>query len=179
MDLSDFALIDKALNAPNRAKFAALGGGYLGVCFPLESRPCPMQLAGLLDRPGPARIDLLFRESRLYREKWERQDYRDRTITKALADTTEIYSPGHDAGQTASGYGAATGGASPNPATEAAAWPVMASEALYGLAGEFVRLVGTRHRIGPSSFAAAISCRLRKPDRPRRIRKGRGGHPLL
>jgi primase-polymerase (primpol)-like protein len=32
----------------------------------------------------PARIDALFRQSGLYREKWERPDYRERTIGKAL-----------------------------------------------------------------------------------------------
>ena len=60
--------------------------------------------------PDPARIDRLFRHSGLMREKWERQDYRDRTITKALADTTEFYSPGRGDGQGASGCGTATGG---------------------------------------------------------------------
>ena len=142
MELSDFALIDKALNAPNRAKFAALWAGDTSAyASPSEADLALCSLLAFWTGPDPARIDRLFRESRLYREKWERQDYRDRTITKALADTTEFYSPGHAAGQAASGYGAATGGASPNPATEAAAWPVMASEAFYGLAGEFVRLV--------------------------------------
>jgi putative DNA primase/helicase len=38
-----------------------------------------------------ARMDRLFRQSRLYREKWERQDYRNGTIDKAVADTTEVY----------------------------------------------------------------------------------------
>ena len=33
----------------------------------------------------PARIDALFRQSGLYRDKWERPDYRDRTIALALA----------------------------------------------------------------------------------------------
>lgn len=37
------------------------------------------------------RMDRLFRRSGLYREKWERQDYRDRTIGKAIDGTAEVY----------------------------------------------------------------------------------------
>ena len=36
-----------------------------------------------------SRIDSMFRQSGLYREKWERQDYRDTTISKAIAMTPE------------------------------------------------------------------------------------------
>jgi putative DNA primase/helicase len=40
------------------------------------------------------RIDRLFRQSGLYRDKWgERQDYRDRTINKAIAGTAGNYDP--------------------------------------------------------------------------------------
>ncbi len=41
--------------------------------------------------PEPERIDALFRQSKLYRDKWERADYRDRTIQKALEGRTEFY----------------------------------------------------------------------------------------
>jgi hypothetical protein len=37
------------------------------------------------------RIDALFRRSGLYREKWNRKDYRNRTITEALSGKTEFY----------------------------------------------------------------------------------------
>jgi putative DNA primase/helicase len=43
--------------------------------------------------PNPARIDRLFRESGLYRDKWDRQDYRDRTIAEAVAGCKAHYSP--------------------------------------------------------------------------------------
>lgn len=42
---------------------------------------------------NPDRIDALFRQSGLYRSKWERADYRVRTITRAIAHTTDIYEP--------------------------------------------------------------------------------------
>jgi putative DNA primase/helicase len=38
-----------------------------------------------------ARMDRLFRRSKLYRDKWDRKDYRDRTINAAIADTKEVY----------------------------------------------------------------------------------------
>ncbi len=39
-------------------------------------------------------LDRIFRRSGLYREKWERQDYRDRTIQRAL-NQRETYNPAH------------------------------------------------------------------------------------
>lgn len=38
-------------------------------------------------------IDRIFRKSRLYRDKWLRDDYRNETIRKAIADCTEVYTP--------------------------------------------------------------------------------------
>lgn len=38
------------------------------------------------------RIDALFRQSKLCRDKWERPDYRERTIGKALGGMTDFYS---------------------------------------------------------------------------------------
>jgi|GEM_PF-190759 len=40
-----------------------------------------------------AEIDALFRQSALYREKWEREDYRTATINKAISTCREFYSP--------------------------------------------------------------------------------------
>src|SRR5262249_16376590 len=40
-----------------------------------------------------ARIDAWYRASALSREKWERQDYRERTIQTAIDSTTEVFSP--------------------------------------------------------------------------------------
>lgn len=41
--------------------------------------------------PDPARTDALFRLSGLMREKWERSDYRDRTIERAIAGRYKFY----------------------------------------------------------------------------------------
>jgi len=50
-------------------------------------------LAWWTDR-DPERMDRLFRQSGLYREKWERSDYRDMTIKKAIAGTADGFRPG-------------------------------------------------------------------------------------
>ena len=39
------------------------------------------------------KIDDLFKQSQLYREKWDREDYKRSTIEKAIAACTETYSP--------------------------------------------------------------------------------------
>jgi predicted P-loop ATPase len=47
----------------------------------------------------PDAIDRLFRQSKLYREKWERDDYRSATINKAIQGTRGTYAPsrnGHE-----------------------------------------------------------------------------------
>lgn len=38
-------------------------------------------------------IDLVFRQSKLYREKWEREDYREKTLNKAISGTTKVFDP--------------------------------------------------------------------------------------
>ena len=40
-----------------------------------------------------AQIDRLFRQSKLYREKWEREDYQNGTIEKAIASCESFYRP--------------------------------------------------------------------------------------
>jgi hypothetical protein len=54
------------------------------------------KLAKWFDHDSVA-VDRVFRESGLYREKWERQDYRERTVSKAVAKSTvEIHLVGAD-----------------------------------------------------------------------------------
>jgi len=101
-DLSDDELLEKAKNAENGDKFQRLWIGDTSG-YPSHSE-ADLALAGLLafwtggDRH---RIDRLFRQSELYREKWDRDDYRERTIDKALAGRSDFYAPGaHDDGTT-------------------------------------------------------------------------------
>jgi putative DNA primase/helicase len=90
--LSDSEVIQKALAASNGARFSRLwNGDTSGYGSPSEA---DLALCGMLAfwTGGDAtRIDILFRQSGLYRKKWERKDYRNRTITEALSGKTEFY----------------------------------------------------------------------------------------
>jgi DNA-binding transcriptional ArsR family regulator len=105
LDLSDRELIEKASAARNGEKFSRLwAGDWEGAGYPSQSEGdlgLAMSLA-FWTGGDPERIDRLFRQSGLYREKWDRPDYREKTIGKALAQTTEFYTPGKG---TASGAG--------------------------------------------------------------------------
>lgn len=89
----DTLLIDRAHAAKNGATFARLWRGDTSGNHADDSS-ADLALCNLLAfwaGPDPARIDRLFRQSGLYRQKWERQDYRDATIGKALAGRTDYY----------------------------------------------------------------------------------------
>jgi hypothetical protein len=91
---SDRELLDRALSAKNGAKFASLWNGY---CEGYSSQSeadlalC-MELAFWTSRDA-GRMDELFHQSGLMRPKWERPDYRLRTIGKAIEMTTEVWTP--------------------------------------------------------------------------------------
>jgi hypothetical protein len=95
LDLSNAGLLDKARAARNGPLFVALyDRGDVGRYGGDDSR-ADLALCGLLafwTQGDAARIDGLFRRSALMREKWNRADYRNRTITKAVAGRTEFYS---------------------------------------------------------------------------------------
>jgi hypothetical protein len=90
--LSDSEVIQKALAASNGARFSRLwNGDTSGYGSHSEA---DLALCGMLAfwTGGDAvRIDSLFRQSGLYRKKWDRTDYRNRTITEALSGKTEFY----------------------------------------------------------------------------------------
>jgi hypothetical protein len=87
-------LIQKALAASNGTRFARLWeGDTVGYGSHSEA---DLALCGMLafwTAGDPTRVVALFRRSGLYREKWERADYRDGTITEALRGKTGFYSP--------------------------------------------------------------------------------------
>lgn len=92
--LADKDLILKAQNAKNGNKFNELWNGNVSG-YPSKSE-ADLALCSLLafwTAGDKQRIDALFRQSGLYREKWDREDYRQMTINRALLTTTEHYSP--------------------------------------------------------------------------------------
>jgi putative DNA primase/helicase len=87
--LDDSVLLERALNARNGGKLGRLLAGDLrGYPSPSEA---DLALCCLLAfwTQNAEQIDRLVRGSSLFREKWERPDYRDATITKALTETVE------------------------------------------------------------------------------------------
>jgi P4 family phage/plasmid primase-like protien len=88
----DHELIEKAKNAKNGAKFTALWDGLTdGYDSQSEADLALCCLLAFWTGGDPVAIDRLFRQSGLYREKWEREDYREKTIDAALTHTTEFY----------------------------------------------------------------------------------------
>jgi putative DNA primase/helicase len=92
VDLDDAEILLKAFNDD---KFRSLFFGDMGAYGDDHSRAdqafCNM--LAFWTGKDPERMDRLFRMSKLYRQKWERRDYRDKTIQKAIADTQNVYSP--------------------------------------------------------------------------------------
>ena len=93
---SDEDLIQKAKAAANGRKFSQLwSGDWQAAGFPSQSEADQALCNHLAFWTGndAGRLDALFRQSGLYRGKWDRADYRGATIQKAIAQTPETYSP--------------------------------------------------------------------------------------
>ena len=92
---SDDELIALAQHAANGAKFSRLWNGDTSLHGGDDS-VADLALCTMLafwTQCDDERIDRLFRRSKLYRRKWERRDYRKRTISRAVAATGETYQP--------------------------------------------------------------------------------------
>lgn len=86
---TDDELLDKAKGARNGEKFTGLFEGDIDAHEgdDRSANAADLALCRLLafwTGPDPERIDRLFRRSGLRRDKWERKDYRNRTIAKAI-----------------------------------------------------------------------------------------------
>jgi RecA-family ATPase len=90
--LSDTEVVEKASASRTGGKFSRLWAG--DVTDHGSHSEADLALCGMLAfwTGGDAtRIESLFRQSGLYRKKWDRPDYRNRTITEALSGKTEFY----------------------------------------------------------------------------------------
>lgn len=89
--MEDQAIIDKASRAKNGSKFTALySGDWSGYNSQSEADLALCNLLAFYTQ-DEAQIERIFAGSGLYREKWERGDYREQTINKALQATTAQY----------------------------------------------------------------------------------------
>jgi hypothetical protein len=92
--LLDEQIIERARSAANGAKFMRVWAGDTSEYGGDDSAADLALLAFLAFwTQDSTQLDRLFRRSGLYREKWERADYRERTITQSL-NRGEIYAPG-------------------------------------------------------------------------------------
>lgn len=92
-NLSDDEIITRAERAKNGATFSRLfHGDWSG--YPSQSEADSALCFSLAFwTQDPQQIDRIFRRSGLHRGKWDREDYRNRTIGQAIARTRETYSP--------------------------------------------------------------------------------------
>jgi len=95
IDLGDRELLDRAFGARNGNDFHKLYDGHWEGDYPSQSEAdlafcC---IAAYWTGRDPERINSWLRSSGLYREKWDRADYRERTIAKAIETTREVYNP--------------------------------------------------------------------------------------
>ncbi len=95
LDLDDATLLARARTATNGAKFAQLfdRGGWREAGFSSQSEG-DLALCGTLafwTGRDQGRMDRLFRQSGLYRSKWDRPDYRAKTLDRAVAECKEVF----------------------------------------------------------------------------------------
>lgn len=115
LNLSDQELIDKAHAAPaNGAQFSRLwAGDHDGDHSAADQALC--NLLAFWTGKDPDRMDRLFRQSGLYRDKWDRDSYRESTIQRSISGVRNVYDPSQsqayqDAQQAVSGVvGMSTG----------------------------------------------------------------------
>ncbi|SFT10331.1 hypothetical protein SAMN04488556_0151 [Halostagnicola kamekurae] len=100
VDLEDEELLKKARNASNGSKFERLwNGNTVGYESQSEADMALCCLLAFWTGGDHARVDRLFRQSGLLREKWDDVHYGDgstygeKTIERAIANTSEFYDP--------------------------------------------------------------------------------------
>lgn len=91
---ADDEVLDRCRSAKNAGKFIALYDHGDTAPYQNNESEADLALMSLLAfyTQDPAQLDRLFRASARYRAKWEREDYRDMTISRAL-ERSEFYEP--------------------------------------------------------------------------------------
>ena len=94
VDVDDRELLERAMRAKNGALFTRLWHGRTeGYSSRSEADLALVSLLVFWTGGDEGRVDRLFRASGLYRAKWERADYRQATIGRALASAHTFYAP--------------------------------------------------------------------------------------
>lgn len=108
VDIEDEQLLSKARNAKNGEKFSRLWRGNIsGYESQSEADMALCSLLAFWTGGDADRIDRLFRDSGLMREKWDEvhfsdgSTYGEKTVERAIAGTSEFYDPSTIADETA------------------------------------------------------------------------------
>lgn len=92
--LTDDEVIDKALRSVNGDKFISLYDGDIsGYPSQSEAELAFMTMLAFWCGGDEEQMERIYLGSRLKREKWNRADYRNSTISKALRGVTDFYKP--------------------------------------------------------------------------------------
>jgi hypothetical protein len=92
VDVDDEVVLERAFAARNGAAIERLFAGDLnGYSTQSEAELAFCSLLCFWTGPDPNRLDRLLRASRLMRPKWEREDYRTRTLALAIQSCREFY----------------------------------------------------------------------------------------
>lgn len=92
--LSDDAVLSAARNARNGEAFVRLWDGDItGYASASEADLALCTRLAFFCGGDTDQMDKLFRRSALYRDKWERADYRETTLRKAVDGCTDFYKP--------------------------------------------------------------------------------------
>jgi hypothetical protein len=87
-------VVSLAKSASNGEKFSKLySGDWDGYTSQSQADLALCSLIAFYTGADPVKINEVFMGSGLYRSKWNRDDYRDSTIAKALEGMTEFYTP--------------------------------------------------------------------------------------
>jgi len=159
--LTDDELITAASRGKNGAKFTNLWmGSTTGYASHSEADIALCSLLAFYTGPDAARIDRLFRESRLMRPKWNEkrgtETYGEKTVKETIALRSEYWQPGERYADYREGQAIQRGDTTASE-PDAKAWtpPVnpwpdpLEDEAYYGLAGDFVRAVEPESEADP------------------------------
>ena len=94
--ISDDGLLEVMFRAKNGVAIERLwSGDTSGYASDSEADLALCSHLGFYLQGDESRIDAWFRRSGLIRDKWDREDYRDRTIQKALSGMSEFHNPAY------------------------------------------------------------------------------------
>lgn len=182
LDLDDRTLIERASAARNGATFSSLWAGERGP-YGDDHSAADLALANLLafwTGANARRMDRLFRQSALFRDKWDErrgaQTYGELTLARAIADCRDVYTPSREPQISKSAHGPTLPPSWTTPPAERRSIHLTAASSIVvrpvkwlwnlRLALGTLGLLGGREGIGKSIVAYTIGAMLTKGRLP-------------